>query len=950
MAPSPRYARFRKADLQMQTPTDRRCWTGASLDEGGAGIPHEPTPEQIDTSAKRYAERCIEVGLEVIGLTDHNLGGVDAPAFHAALLAHLAGSATVFPGFEVEARVGKGAHFLCLFEPGTDLTQVSDVLTELGLPPSSRFVNGNPAPSAKDFDELHKIVVEENEGVLIAAHALDAKGACNDATVAESWSTILLNDPRLLCIELPKPRDHYAEPGRHGKASKIVRGEDGWADARHPVAVVNSSDCKRLHADDRLAQSQTESWIGKRATWLKMGSVSIEGLRQAFLDHESRIAFPMDASDPDERAPDDRPERRAISTIEITGATFLAAQTIQLSPELNTFVGGGGTGKSTILEYLREAFNAERLTPDDPKSKPIIETLSTPGGSVRVQCGNASETMTVTLTSAGPQARGEDGEEIADIPGRFPVRVVSQREIYAISQDAAARRSLVDDLGRDALDALARQETALRARIEELDAAQATRAKRGADRARLVAEIARKKTDLSALSAQVGPLAALDALRAERALVERIDGRMADLAEEVRQFADDLVLGVSTSELGLRSSPHREAIEALRSRAAARVGATTKSIVDAGGALDAWRDREQSSAERSEWQKALATAEADYAKVSENAPEAGSPDDIQREIVSRTQELESVDREMASLEARLAEGEALRAELRGLWARETEERRSLAKMLAKAVPRTGDGKGKPYVTIEVDAFGDLESAVRRVSESVPDGRAFAASDRAQLEDLLREHRALDQNPIDLLCGWIESEVSASPLASFTDARRDALATVCTGTSGDRLRRFRTPDTVTVTLFRADGSEVGTLDGGLSVGQRCIAVLTLLLAMGDWPIVIDQPEDEIDNEFIYRELVPLLRRAKRQRQVILSTHNPNIPVNGDAELIYALEARGDAGGGPVRGWPKKVSEALSLRGGSMAVGSLDFAAVRLAVSEIMEGSEQAFRRRRAKYGF
>lgn len=948
MAASPRYARFRKADLQMQTPTDRRCWTGARLDEGGAGLPNGATPEQIDISAKRYAERCIEVGLEVIGLTDHNLGGVDAPAFHAALRKHLGGSATVFPGFEIEAQVGKGAHFLCLFEPGTHLAHLSDVLAELGLSANSRFVGGQPAPSSADFEKLHAVVVEKNKGILVAAHALDAKGACNDATVADWWSTKLLNDPRLLCLELPKPRDYYEEPARDGKASKIVRGEDGWADARHPIAVVNSSDCRRLHKDDRLAQNQTESWIGNRATWLKMGNVSIEGLRQAFLDHESRIKFPMDASDPDERAPDDRPERRAISTIEIAGATFLADQTIQLSPELNTFVGGGGTGKSTILEYLREAFNAERLTPSDPKSKPIIETLPTSAGSVRVQCGNASETMTVTLTSAGPQARGEDGEEIADIPGRFPVRVVSQREIYAISQDPAARRSLVDDLGRDALDALARKETALRARLDELDAAQATRAKRGADRARLLAEIARRKTDLSALSAQVGPLAALDSLRAERALVERIDGRMADLAEEVRRFADDLVLGVSTSELGLRSSPHREAIEALRSRAAAEVEATAKSIVGAAATLDAWRDRERSSAERGEWQKALAIAEADYTKASENAPGAGSPDDVQREIVSRTQELESVDREIASLDARLAEGAALRDELGGLWTRETQERRSLAKMLAGAVPRTDDGM--PYVTIEVDAFGDLESAVRWASESVPDGRAFAAGDRARLGELLREHRAADQNPIDLLCGWIESGVAASPLREFSAARRDALASVCTGASGDRLRRFRTPDAVTVTLFRGRGSAVGTLDDGLSVGQRCIAVLTLLLAMGTDPIVIDQPEDEIDNEFIYKELVPLLRRAKRQRQVILSTHNANIPVNGDAEMIYALEAIRDESSGDVRGVPKEVKVAGSEPGGSRAVGSLDYAAVRLAVSEIMEGSEEAFQRRRAKYGF
>lgn len=85
-----------------------------------------------------------------------------------------------------------------------------------------------------------------------------------------------------------------------------------------------------------------------------------------------------------------------------------------------------------------------------------------------------------------------------------------------------------------------------------------------------------------------------------------------------------------------------------------------------------------------------------------------------------------------------------------------------------------------------------------------------------------------------------------------------------------------------------------------MGQRCTAILALALATGTDPIVIDQPEDEIDNEFIYThlsELVPLLRKAKESRQVIIATHNPNLPVNGDAELICALVASSDGGGAP-----------------------------------------------------
>jgi len=123
------------------------------------------------------------------------------------------------------------------------------------------------------------------------------------------------------------------------------------------------------------------------------------------------------------------------------------------------------------------------------------------------------------------------------------------------------------------------------------------------------------------------------------------------------------------------------------------------------------------------------------------------------------------------------------------------------------------------------------------------------------------------------------------------------------------------------LFRKDdskaqrlkGSKAQRLESGLSVGQRCTAILALALATGTDPIVIDQPEDEIDNEFIYTELVPLLRRAKERRQVIVATHNPNLPVNGDAELICALTATSDG--------------AVRSRGQVAALGSLDRSNVR-----------------------
>lgn len=77
-------------------------------------------------------------------------------------------------------------------------------------------------------------------------------------------------------------------------------------------------------------------------------------------------------------------------------------------------------------------------------------------------------------------------------------------------------------------------------------------------------------------------------------------------------------------------------------------------------------------------------------------------------------------------------------------------------------------------------------------------------------------------------------------------------------------------------------------GQASVGQRAAAMLAFLLAHGGEPLVLDQPEDDLDNHLIYGLVVQQIRSNKQRRQLIIVTHNPNIVVNGDAELIHVLD--------------------------------------------------------------
>jgi ABC-type Mn2+/Zn2+ transport system ATPase subunit len=118
---------------------------------------------------------------------------------------------------------------------------------------------------------------------------------------------------------------------------------------------------------------------------------------------------------------------------------------------------------------------------------------------------------------------------------------------------------------------------------------------------------------------------------------------------------------------------------------------------------------------------------------------------------------------------------------------------------------------------------------------------------------------------------------------------------------------------------------------LSLGQQQSVLLALILSSDSKrPLIIDQPEDNLDSEFIFHTFVPVLRRAKERRQVIIVTHNANIAVLGDAELLIVLKTNRD-------------------RSQIVARGSIDDPVARDVACKILEGAKEAFARRARIYG-
>src|SRR5690606_34885908 len=255
--------------------------------------------------------------------------------------------------------------------------------------------------------------------------------------------------------------------------------------------------------------------------------------------------------------------------------------------------------------------------------------------------------------------------------------------------------------------------------------------------------------------------------------------------------------------------------------------------------------------------------------------------------------------------------------------------------------------------IKAAEYREIERAAKKVSRKLRDRvqvRVAMAGNRDPLEQVLREVggnlaaalerlRDLEQLSLPALANACrEGKESLMKNYGLPAGAADRIA------NADpelfmRIEELELPATTSIELNTAAEGESPvwqSLDA-LSTGQKATAVLLLLLLESDAPLVVDQPEDDLDNRFITEGVVPIMRQEKRRRQFVFSTHNANIPVLGDAELILGLAASGEAKEGHAR-----IAEEH--------MGSIDSRPVRELVEEILEGGKDAFEMRRSKYGF
>lgn len=189
---------------------------------------------------------------------------------------------------------------------------------------------------------------------------------------------------------------------------------------------------------------------------------------------------------------------------------------------------------------------------------------------------------------------------------------------------------------------------------------------------------------------------------------------------------------------------------------------------------------------------------------------------------------------------------------------------------------------------------------------------FSEFNFSELESIKDEKELLEKLPKEIKDGLLE--INIENLSKYLD-----LYTLSNNDEPVILLNDRPSDT-----------EIKRDIKNLSPGQRCSAILPIILTNGEGPLIIDQPEDNLDNKLVREVIVNILSRIKLKRQVIIATHNPNLPVLGDSENIIALQAKGEG-----------QCDFISL-------GSIDDKKTITSITEIMEGGREAFQYRSSLY--
>lgn len=918
-------ARWWTFDFHTHTPAskDSDAWQQA------IGTSDEVTPE---TWLLKY----MAAGIDCVAVTDHNSGAwIDRlKAAYAEMQAQAVPgfrALTLFPGVEISAQ--GGVHVLALLDPGKSTSDVDTLLGRVGYGGTKGDSN---AETTQSLEQVIETVLDAG-GIPIPAHADEAKGLLRVTgdTRACALSAHMVGQalavPGLLAVEWCDP----AHPWPHaleGRATEFAR--------------VLGSDCHSF---------QGGSVPGSRFTWVKLARPTLEGLRLALLDGNGASIRRSDVAggfDPF------AVPAHFILAIAVENARVMGNGTparVAFSPYFNAIVGGRGTGKSTLVHALRlVAERVQELMALGQDSEPrahfdeFRKVASGRDGKgalraetvIRLEWQHDDVRLRLSWHANGHGSTVEEWRHGQWQPSfsqsvnaaRFPLRIFSQGQIAALA--GSGRQTLlaiideaahVEPLKRSFEEAR-RTFFTQRARLRELDGKLAGQA----EVERRLDEAGKKLAALSQAD-HATVLRAYAQAQHQKREVHSLFEQLHVGAQRIAELPEQIVLDDWPSQY---FTEHDADLLAWRQDADAQVERVRAGLLEQAHKLRALIASLQQDVRHAQWQARAQAARQAHAALQQRLAAQGVSDP--QAFARLTQERQQLETQHKALEKMKSDRQELTKQIEAQQKRLAENRQSITQARKSFIQSAL--ADNTQVRIAVAPFGFESRQTERELRELID-----VTDNRFEDDILKIE---DGEPSGGMAFALARADDAGKAAAVTAVKQtllgvDAVDNLALGGHfrnylqrkrekpefSDHVLAWFPEDDLRIEYQRNNAWQ--PISRG-SQGQRSAALLAFLLAFGEEPIVLDQPEDDLDNHLIYDLIVRQIRQNKLRRQLIIVTHNPNVVVNGDAELVHVMEfGRGQC----------FVQQS----------GALQESAVRREVCRVMEGGHEAFSRRWKRLG-
>lgn len=851
---------------------------------------------------KQILQQCQDNHIEVVGLSDH--GKVEDSEGLRNLLQENA--ITVFPGFEIAS--SEKIHMVCLYPEDSSLAKLNQYLGQLMGENSPKLAQEPTHPSSFSCEQIANKVINDQEGFWYAAHLTGNNGLLRLDGGGGNYVQLWKKEELVRAGQIPGPIEDVPDKYNY---QQIIQNKNPDYKRIRPIAIINAKDIER---PETLADPSASCLI-------KMTEPDFSAFRKAFFDPESRI-----------RLNHQRPKNRysVIESIQWQGAGFFLEADLCLSENLNAIIGGRGTGKSTLIEGIRYVLDLPTRGQDNKVSEALRKNnLGDSKITLRVTSkAQSGQRYTISRRYGEQTIVKNEQEQPSHLSPRdiLPdIVLLGQNEILEIEKDDSAKLALINDFLPDShefdetLQEIKRQLADNRKKWIKAD-----------EDFDLLNAVVQRELKLKEQVEQFKKLGIekklknVNLLEKEKSIQTDIQ-RQIELVQKWLKDYDDVFELEFLQDASINPLPNkailiemRGMLEVLKEQLDGLVQQAKRHMEDARNKQEALQTEWESSVSKikDELQQAIAL-------LPEQAGKTGKT--LGREYTDIIKALTLIDKQKNEHKRQKALIEEIKRERNILLEKYRDTAFNRFDALKKSAGKLNQDELKGKVRIRVERCGNLRS----------------------LKDFLLNIEGIGEAKIK----WLDQTVDVDLLAwSEWIGKKDTQAFVDKyGSVGlqnstiDKLlnlslqkrlelEEIELQDKVEIELNIAHDDEENYKPlNDLSTGQKCTAILNLLLSSRDDPLIIDQPEDHLDNAFIADRIVQDLRQLKTKRQFIFATHNANIPVFGDAELITVLHS--DRHGG-------KITE----------MGAIDKPEVRERAAEILEGGKAAFEMRRHKYGY